>query len=42
MDLFIPLFVAVPLGAAFLIAIIGGFLKGFGKIFIRIEKYSEN
>jgi multicomponent Na+:H+ antiporter subunit D len=36
MQYFIPLFVAIPLGGAFLIAIIGSFLKGFGKIFTSI------
>jgi len=33
MEFYIPLFVAAPLGAAFLIAIIGSLIKGFGKIF---------
>lgn len=33
MDLSVPLFVVVPLGSAFLIAIIGKLLKGFGRFF---------
>jgi len=36
MDLFIPLFVVVPLGGAFLIAIIGSFSRGFGRYFTSI------
>jgi len=33
MELYLPLFVAAPLGAAFLTAIIGALVKGFGRIF---------
>jgi multicomponent Na+:H+ antiporter subunit D len=33
MDWFVTLFVAIPLGSAFLTAIIGGFAKGFGRYF---------
>jgi multicomponent Na+:H+ antiporter subunit D len=36
MDFFIPLFVVVPLGGAFLIAIIGSFSKRFGRYFTSI------
>jgi multicomponent Na+:H+ antiporter subunit D len=36
MNFFIPLFVAVPLGGAFITAIIGSFAKGFGRYFTSI------
>ena len=36
MDSFIPLFVVVPLGGAFLTAIIGSFIKGWGRYFTSI------
>lgn len=36
MDSFIPLFVVVPLGGAFLTAIVGSFVKGWGRYFTSI------
>ncbi|MFW6138116.1 MAG: hypothetical protein ACOC7U_02980, partial [Spirochaetota bacterium] len=36
MDYFVPLFVAVPLAGAFITAIAGNLVRGFGKIFTSV------